>query len=120
MKHVETHLLQVAFVMIESVEVLEWVQAKRGVHTDATTLFFLGVTTNVFLVTTGQLGHPAKNDCSTEVLHDFCTRATFLRSVPGGWTESMKPLLGFSELEELADDWPDYSFCAGVAMLYRN
>ena len=28
------------------------------------------------------LGHPAKNDCSTEVLLDFCTRATFLRSVP--------------------------------------
>jgi hypothetical protein len=29
------------------------------------------------------LGHPAKNDCSTEVLLDFCTRVTFLRSVPG-------------------------------------
>jgi hypothetical protein len=28
------------------------------------------------------LGHPAKNDCSTEVLLDFCTRATFLWSVP--------------------------------------
>jgi hypothetical protein len=28
------------------------------------------------------LGHPAKNDCSTEVLLDFCARATFLRSVP--------------------------------------
>jgi hypothetical protein len=27
-------------------------------------------------------GHPAKNDCSTKVLLDFCTRATFLRSVP--------------------------------------
>jgi hypothetical protein len=30
----------------------------------------------------GGLGHPAKNDCSTEVLLDFCTRVTFLRSVP--------------------------------------
>jgi hypothetical protein len=29
------------------------------------------------------LGHPAKNDCSTEVLLDFCTIVTFLRSVPG-------------------------------------
>jgi hypothetical protein len=29
------------------------------------------------------LGRPAKNDCSTEVLLDFCTRMTFLRSVPG-------------------------------------
>jgi hypothetical protein len=28
------------------------------------------------------LGHPAKNDCSSEVLLDFCTRVTFLRSVP--------------------------------------
>jgi hypothetical protein len=27
-------------------------------------------------------GHPAKNDCTTEVLLDFCTRVTFLRSVP--------------------------------------
>jgi hypothetical protein len=27
-------------------------------------------------------GHPTKNDCSTDVLLDFCTRATFLRSVP--------------------------------------
>jgi hypothetical protein len=28
------------------------------------------------------LGHPAKNDCSTEALLDFCTSVTFLRSVP--------------------------------------
>jgi hypothetical protein len=27
------------------------------------------------------LGHPAKNDCSTEVLLDFYTRMTFLRSI---------------------------------------
>jgi hypothetical protein len=27
------------------------------------------------------MGHPAKNNCSTEVLLDFCTRVTFLRSV---------------------------------------
>jgi hypothetical protein len=27
-------------------------------------------------------GHPAKNDCSTEVLLDVCTSVTFLRSVP--------------------------------------
>ena len=27
-------------------------------------------------------GHPAKNDHSTEVLREFCTRATFLRGVP--------------------------------------
>jgi hypothetical protein len=26
-------------------------------------------------------GHPTKNACSTEVLLDFCTRATFLQSV---------------------------------------
>ena len=28
-------------------------------------------------------GHPAKNDHSTGVLRDFCTRVTFLRGVPG-------------------------------------
>ena len=28
------------------------------------------------------LGHPAKNDHATEALHNFCTRATFLRGVP--------------------------------------
>jgi hypothetical protein len=28
-------------------------------------------------------GHSAKNDLSIEVLRDFCTRETFLRSVPG-------------------------------------
>jgi hypothetical protein len=27
-------------------------------------------------------GHSAKNDLSTEALRDFCTRGTFLRSVP--------------------------------------
>jgi hypothetical protein len=27
-------------------------------------------------------GTPAKNDCSTEVLLDFCTRVTFLQGVP--------------------------------------
>jgi hypothetical protein len=27
-------------------------------------------------------GHSAKNDLSMEVLRDFCTRETFLRSVP--------------------------------------
>jgi hypothetical protein len=26
-------------------------------------------------------GLPAKNDCSTEVLLDFCTRVTFLRNI---------------------------------------
>jgi hypothetical protein len=30
------------------------------------------------------LGHPAKNDCSTAVLLDFCSRATLLRSVLAG------------------------------------
>jgi hypothetical protein len=28
------------------------------------------------------LGLPAKNDCSTEVLLDFCTRVTFLWNIP--------------------------------------
>jgi hypothetical protein len=29
-----------------------------------------------------ELGHSAKNDLSMEVLRDFCTRETFLRSLP--------------------------------------
>jgi hypothetical protein len=37
-------------------------------------------------------GHPAKNDCSTEVLLGFCARVTFLRSVP-----DISHLVGTSE-----------------------
>jgi hypothetical protein len=32
---------------------------------------------------TERQGHSAKNDLSTEALRDFCTRGTFLWSVPG-------------------------------------
>jgi hypothetical protein len=51
---------------------------------------------------TGPLqGHPAKNDCSTEVLLDFCTRVTFLRSVPGGPGNPSIPIRFYYRIREL-------------------
>jgi hypothetical protein len=54
-------------------------------------------------------GHSAKNDLSTEVLRDFCTRETLLRSVPQG--HSAKNDLS---IEVIRDFWTRETFLRSV------
>jgi hypothetical protein len=54
------------------------------------------------------LGHPTKNDCSTEVLLDFWTSATFLRSVP----ERRENFWNLYLWEQLKKCSSRYSLCA--------
>jgi hypothetical protein len=64
-------------------------------------------------------GHPAKNDCSTEVLLDFCTRVTFLQSVP----VRLDIIPFVSEHNRIAHFWAILSpcnLCCGISVFIES